>query len=60
MTYCDVQDANGNMIFTFEKGKLQNEKAFFDAWALLPPDIADEIHECCLVANPQWSASGEA
>ena len=59
LAFCDLLDEKGNMLFEFENGKVKDEQKFYVAWASLFPDIADELHELCLLANPQWAPLGE-
>lgn len=55
MTACNIQKPDGDPLFTFP----MDEKAFNDAYALLPPMIADEIYEKVLAVNITWAFEGE-
>lgn len=60
MCACDIEDENGNPLFPSRKGKADRptldmtEQQFNQAWGLLLPDIAKEIHDKVLEVNPQW------
>lgn len=67
LTLCDsnLMNENGDKpLFQSRKSKdgqivLAMTKAQFEeAWGLLPPDVADEIHQKVLEINKMWSASG--
>ena len=57
---CDIESEDGTPLFPSKKGdqdrpKLDmTEQQFNQAWGLLLPDIAKEIHEKILAVNPQW------
>lgn len=58
---CNITDVDGKDMFPSTKDgsgnpKLKMSKAQFDtAWGLLPPDVAEEIHEKVLEVNIVWS-----
>ncbi len=57
---CNIIDESGNDLFKFktESGKSQlsmSENEFKKAWGILPPDIAQEIHEKVLEVNKTWA-----
>jgi hypothetical protein len=51
-------------LFLSKKGKdglpelSMDKRGFDEAWALLPPDVAAEIHEKVLELNPMWGPRG--
>lgn len=54
----NLQDEQGNPLFPTRNGKAPvNEKQFNDAWGVLFPDIATEIHEKVMEINPLWQGS---
>lgn len=57
---CNIKNAQGRPLFTFEGDKLNGKDAFERAWALLPPQTSEEIHGFILEHNKLWSAEGEA
>jgi len=59
MTACNITKKDKTPLFRFEGGKLVNEAEFRRAWAVLPPETAEEIHECVLKVNKIWSNEGE-
>ena len=57
---CNIQDEDGSPLFTFKNDRLaMDESAFRDAWYLLPPMIAEEIHSKVLEVNYVWTGRGE-
>lgn len=56
---CNIKKSDGNSLFTFKDGKLRDRDAFEKAWALLPPQTSEEIHDFVLQHNKLWSAEGE-
>ncbi len=60
MKDCNFQNELGQPYFRFLNGKLASEKEFNDAWDNLLPEVAEEISECCLKVNIQWTAQGNA
>ena len=69
LTLCasNILDEKGKELFPSKKLKSDSypklsmsRKQFDDAWALLPPDVAAEIHEKVLEVNLMWAgAEGE-
>lgn len=57
---CNIKKPDGQPLFVFKNGKLTDKDAFEKAWALLPPQVSEEIHELILQHNKLWSAEGEA
>lgn len=51
---CNITGANGKLLFNFnEDGKISEEK-FRQAWDVLPPAVATEIHDYVLDLNVDW------
>lgn len=59
LTSCNITLDNGKPLFEFENGRLKSEKKFEEAWAMLPPEAADEIHELVIKVNKHWGSEGE-
>ena len=56
---CNIKMENGEFLFKFDnRGKISDSE-FKKAWDLLPPYVAQEIHECVLDVNVDWNPSGE-
>ena len=62
---CNILKEDGKKpLFLSKKGRDglpeidMNEKAFNDAWGLLPPDVATEIHKKVLEVNVMWGPRG--
>ena len=57
-------DPQGNALFKFRKGDNHRIEMtmtqFAVAWGLLPPDVANEIHDRILEVNLVWTGQGEA
>lgn len=62
---CNIDDEDGKPLFTVKKDKKghtyidMSEPDFNEAWAKLPVDVAEEIHDKVLELNPLWGARGE-
>lgn len=57
---CNIEDEDGKPLFSFSpEGYLRDEGKFNRAWGLLPPLVAQEIHECVQVVNIDWRPEGE-
>jgi hypothetical protein len=54
MTGCNITGEDDKPLFAFKDGKLADEETFKKAWAKLPPEYADAIHDAILEVNPQW------
>ncbi|MCJ7760944.1 hypothetical protein MUP59_07395 [Candidatus Bathyarchaeota archaeon] len=51
---CNISGSNGKSLFDFDSnGKIQEAK-FKQAWDILPPAVAQEIHDCVLELNVDW------
>jgi len=51
---CNISGANDKLLFNFSSdGKISEEK-FRQAWDVLPPAVATEIHDCVLEVNVDW------
>lgn len=60
LSSCNIEGPDGKPLFRFNNGKLSmDEGQFRDAWYMLPPSVADEIHEKVLEVNLMWSGRGE-
>ena len=64
MVGCNILDAKKKPLFKFStKGghpeMNMHPVKFAAAWGMLPPDVAEEIHEKVLEVNLQWSPEGE-
>lgn len=60
LTASNIEDDNGKALFTFKDGKV-DPISFRKGWALLPPLVAEEIHEKVMEMNPLWAGpAGEA
>jgi len=65
---CNLLDPEGKLLFKSSKSKnddhprlVMDKQAFYQAWGLLFPDIAQEIIEKIHEVNPQWAGPlGEA
>mgnify|MGYP001236361293 CR=1 FL=1 len=61
---CNILDPQGNALFKFRKGDNPRIEMtmtqFAVAWGLLPPDVANEIHDRILEVNLVWTGQGEA
>lgn len=55
LTSCNIEDAEGKPLFQFEGGRLKDKRAFEQAWVMLDPFVANEIHECVLDLNAMWN-----
>ena len=66
LTLCEsnIMNADGEAMFPSKKDKegipyLSMTRSQFDkSWGLLPPDIADEIHDKVTELNVMWGAKG--
>jgi len=57
---CNIVKEDGKELFKFKNGKLDmSERAFINAWGLLPPIVANEIHEKVREVNITWAKGGE-
>lgn len=57
---CNIEDENGSMLFKFDSdGFIRDEAAFNRAWGMLPPLVAEEIHDKVLDVNVDWAPQGE-
>ena len=56
---CDIEGADGGPLFRFNaKNSLaMSENEFNRAWSLLPPVVANEIHEKVLSVNYVWAGT---
>ena len=60
MASCDLLDEKDKPYFNFKDKKLEiTEVEFAELFGLLPQTIADELIECSLKCNPQWTAQGK-
>lgn len=61
---CNILDEKGNALFQFRAGdhpRLDMTPTQFNAaWGMLPPDVANEIHQKVLEVNVMWTGMGEA
>jgi hypothetical protein len=61
---CNVLDESGGALFKFRSGDNprldMTPTQFNNAWGLLPPDVANEIHAKVLEVNAMWTGLGEA
>lgn len=61
---CNMLNAEGEAVFPSKKDKegipylAMNRLQFDKAWGLLPPDIANELHDKVLELNIMWGARG--
>jgi len=60
MIGCNILGENDEPLFKFRDQKLDmTEHEFKLAWGMLPPLIANEIHEKVMELNVTWSPQGE-
>lgn len=60
MAGCDLANEDGAPLFRFKEGRLSMAQAeFLAAWDTLPVELANELHQKCLVANPQWDFANQ-
>ena len=53
---CDILDHEGKPLFSFNNdGKLIDEAVFSRQWSMLPPEVANEIHQKVLKVNYVWA-----
>ena len=59
---CDILGSDGKPLFRFNSSNrvAMSEGEFNRAWALLPPVVANEIHQKVLALNYVWSAEGDS
>jgi hypothetical protein len=61
---CNLEKEDGKPVFTFKKGKDglseidMTNRQFDEAWGLLPPDVASEIHKKVIELNLMWGPRG--
>lgn len=61
---CNILDSNGKPLFQSKKSKggqpslNMTKQQFAEAWGLLPPDVATEIHNKVIEVNFMWGPSG--
>ena len=61
---CNITRDDGKPLFRTRKGKDglpeldMTRQQFYEAWALLPPDVASEIHRKVLEVNVMWGPRG--
>jgi len=61
---CNIEGPDGEPLFKFAtnsnntKRLAMNSLAFAKAWGLLPPEVANEIHEKVVEVNLQWGPDG--
>jgi len=51
---CNITGANGKPLFEFNEDGKMSESKFKQAWDILPPAVAQEIHDCVLELNVDW------
>jgi hypothetical protein len=54
MKSCNILGADGKLLFKFNADGRISEDKFRDAWDVLPPSVATEIHDCVLELNVDW------
>lgn len=59
MKGCNILDDKGKPLFRFSSSGRISEKNFNEAWGILPPMVAEEIHEKVLDLNLDWRPQGE-
>lgn len=51
----DLSNENGDPLFRLKEGRVSMAQAeFLAVWDSLPVELANELHQKCLAANPQW------
>lgn len=61
MKSCNIIGADGKQLFKFNSDGRISEHNFKEAWDILPPSVASEIHDCVLEVNVDWQPTlGEA
>jgi hypothetical protein len=56
---CNIKNSDGDFLFTFNaKGRI-SEQSFNIAWNMLPPSVAQEIHDCVIDLNVDWRPTEE-
>jgi len=56
-----VTDSVGRELFEFSETvprRFKSEQHFNEVWNMLPAELSEEIYQAVLMANPQWSDSG--
>jgi len=60
MKGCNIVGPDGKLLFKYNADGKMGEHAFKEAWDVLPPSVASEIHDKVLDLNVDWRpTSGE-
>ena len=56
LSACNIMGISGKPLFRFVNGKVDmNREQFTVAWGELPLSVCEEMHEKCLIVNPDWA-----